>query len=144
MNLLSPFLLLLVMASVLFSCDDDEDATLEVPSDSRIQEAYFSAASLQSFALVDCTLENGSSTSCYRLVFSSNPVADGPYCPETIDDIGGVGIYDGATNPGFQVLKRSLWEAMEADGYDIVDDEGNITIEDPGAGQFPMNNILAT
>jgi len=44
------------------------------------------------------------------------------------------GIYDGDTNPGFQVLKRSLWEAMEADGFDIVDADGNITIVDPGAG----------
>jgi len=26
------------------------------------------------------------------------------------------------------------WEAMENDGYDIVDDNGNINIEDPGAG----------
>ena len=128
------YLAVFTLLATSYACGDDEELTIEVPSDSRIQEAYFNGTSLQSFAMVDCTLENGSSTTCYQLVFSSNPVADGPYCPETIDDIGGVGIYDGATNPGFQVLKRSLWEAMEADGYDIVDEDGNINIEDPGAG----------
>jgi len=71
---------------------------------------------------------------CHRLVFPSNPTANGPYCPETIDDVGGLGIYDGETNPGFQVMQRALWEAMEADGYDIVDDEGNVRTADPGAG----------
>lgn len=77
---------------------------------------------------VDCTLDNGSSTRCYQLSFSNYQDSSGPFCPETIDDVGGVGIYDGATNPGFQVLKRSLWESMEADGWDIVDEAGNINI----------------
>ena len=99
-----------------------------------INESFFNSAALVSFTTVNCTLENGSATTCYEMVFTSNPVENGPYCPSIIDEIGGVGIYDGNTNPGFQVLKRSLWEAMEADGFDIVDEEGNITIVDPSAG----------
>ncbi|MEM1319606.1 MAG: YHYH protein [Bacteroidota bacterium] len=106
---------------------DDTDANTY-----RLDESYFNSSALISFKTVNCTLEDGSSTTCYEMVFRSNPVEDGPYCPQTIDDIGGVGIYDGATNPGFQVMKRSLWEAMEADGYDLVDADGNITIVDPG------------
>lgn len=82
-------------------------------------------------------MSDGTTAPCYELVFKSNPVTDGPYCPETIDEIGGVGIYDGNTNPGFQVMKASLWNAMEADGYNIVDDQGNIMITDPGAGTGP-------
>ncbi|NQX84668.1 MAG: YHYH protein [Flavobacteriaceae bacterium] len=88
---------------------------------------------LESVTLVNATLTDGTTAECYQLVFKSNPVADGPYCPETINDIGGVGIYDGNTNPGFQVMKAELWNAMEADGYDIVDENGNINIVDPGA-----------
>ena len=79
--------------------------------------------------LVDCTLEDGTATQCYQMTFNSNPVAMGPFCPATLDDVGGVGIYDGTTNPGFQVMKRELFEGMEADGYDIVDDQGNIRIQ---------------
>ncbi|WP_181197431.1 YHYH protein [Enhygromyxa salina] len=78
--------------------------------------------------VVDCELDNGSNTQCYQISFSNYQDSSGPFCPETIDDIGGVGVYDGPTNPGFQVLKDTLWNAMEADGYDIVDDEGNIAM----------------
>lgn len=100
----------------------------------NLNASFFNSSSLVSLTTVNCTLENGSSTTCYEMVFNSNPVENGPYCPVTINDIGGVGIYDGDTNPGFQVLKKSLWDAMEADGYDIVDENGNVTIVAPGAG----------
>jgi hypothetical protein len=87
---------------------------------------------IESARLVDCELEDGTDTKCYKIVFKSNPVDNGPYCPSTINDIGGVGIYDGQTNPGFQIMDSTLWNAMEADGYDIIDDNGNINILDPG------------
>ncbi|MBU2938569.1 YHYH protein [Lacinutrix sp. C3R15] len=106
-------------------------------SDDIIQESYFNSTSLVSFEKIDCTLEDGSAGDCYQLVFTSNPVDNGPYCPTTINDVGGLGIYDGATNPGFQVMKASLFNAMEADGYDIVDDAGNIYIDDFNSG--PVN-----
>lgn len=81
-----------------------------------------------------CTLDNGSTTECYRVSFTNYQESTGPFCPETVDDIGGVGIYDGATNPGFQVLKRELWESMENDGWDILDDAGNVNANaGPGA-----------
>lgn len=118
------------------SCEGEEEGEGNGEGEETlvIRSSFFNSSSLTDFSIVNCTLENGSSTQCYQLTFRSNPVENGPYCPATIDDIGGVGIYDGATNPGFQVLKRSLWEAMEADGYDIVDEDGNINIVDPGAG----------
>lgn len=95
---------------------------------------------LVSATLVDCTLEDGSAATCHALVFDSNPVTGGPFCPETIDDVGGVGVYDGPTDPGFQLLARPLWEAMEADGYDIVNPDGTIVVEEvtTGAGGGPM------
>lgn len=122
------------------NADDDDDTGSG--STYSIDKSFFNSASLISFTTVNCTLENGSTTTCYRIVFSSNPVDDGPYCPETIDDIGGVGIYDGDTNPGFQVMKKSLWDAMEADGYDIVDDNGNVNVSDPGAGMSAGSSCL--
>jgi len=117
------------------SNDDNPDLTEDI-----IQQTFFNSSSLISFTKVDCTLENGTSSECYRIVFSSNPIANGPYCPETINDIGGLGIYDGNTNPGFQVMKASLFNAMEADGFNIVDDNGDIYIYDftspPNPGNF--------
>ena len=132
------------------SCSSDEstdgstDAETETATDSGdylITEAAFNSTSLVSFETVTATLEDGSSAECFQLTFSSNPVESGPFCPETINDIGGLGVYDGNTNPGFQVMKAALFNAMEADGYDIVDDEGNINTDDFASG--PVDGDLA-
>jgi hypothetical protein len=140
----SSLILLAVIVSftlAFIACSKDDDATITDPTDST--DHIFNASllnannMLESVTLVNATLTDGTTAECYKVVFKSNPVEDGPYCPATINDIGGVGIYDGATNPGFQVMKAELWNAMEADGYDIVDANGNITIVDPLAGMPP-------
>lgn len=87
--------------------------------------------------LVGCQLENGSSTQCYQLSFSSNPVPYGPFCPETTSETGGLGMYDGATDPGLRVMNNDLWTDLENDGYDVIDNLGNVRINDPGSGQMP-------
>lgn len=145
----------IVFSFISCSSDDNDSIGAEDQSDDIIQEAFFNATSLVSYEKVDCTLEDGSQGDCYQLVFTSNPVENGPYCPTTIDDVGGLGIYDGATNLGFQVMKASLFNAMEADGYDIVDDNGDIHIDDFNSGATnpdfaycleaaPNNNLLLT
>jgi hypothetical protein len=130
----------MLIAIGLSSCSKEDDiATTTADPSTHIFDASIMNANnlLESVTLVSATLTDGTTAECYRLVFKSNPVADGPYCPATINDIGGVGIYDGATNPGFQVMKAELWNAMENDGYDIVDANGNITIVDPASGMPP-------
>ncbi|WCO00651.1 YHYH protein [Psychroserpens ponticola] len=137
------------------SDSDTKDNNDDDPNEDLIKESYFNAASLISYQKVPCTLEDGSEGECYQLEFSSNPVDNGPFCPTTINEIGGLGFYDGATNPGFQVIKESLFTAMEADGFDIVDNNGNINIDDftnppdPGGYSFclqavPNNNLQLT
>jgi hypothetical protein len=120
------------------ACKKDDDDTVAVDTDtsSHIFKSSLMNSNnlLESISIVNTRLTDGTSADCYKLVFKSNPVADGPYCPKTINDIGGLGIYDGASNSGFQVMKAELWNAMEADGYDIVDADGNINIQDPEAG----------
>ncbi|MEP5614087.1 MAG: YHYH protein [Cyclobacteriaceae bacterium] len=105
---------------------------------------YSSMNGFVSATLVDCDYNEGGSGTCYQIVFSSNPVNDdGPYCPATTFDVGGFGNYDGTTNPGFQVMKATLFQAMETDGYDIIsnvangDGSFNIEIETdvPGGGR---------
>ncbi|PAJ71905.1 hypothetical protein CJF42_24160 [Pseudoalteromonas sp. NBT06-2] len=130
---------ILIMLFMLSACGgtSNEDSITD-DSDGNLTEGYVFNESLmntpESVSMENCILLDGTTAECYKVTFNSNPVEHGPYCPETIDDIGGVGIYDGETNPGFQVMKRELWEAMEADGYDVVDDNNNINIVDPGAG----------
>lgn len=120
------------------SCSNDSDEENLVNTDTSTHvfksELMNSSNLLQSITLVNTTLTDGTTEPCYKMVFKSNPVEHGPYCPETINDIGGLGIYDGTTNPGLQVLKKELWEAMETDGYDIVEANGDIRFNDPGSG----------
>lgn len=91
--------------------------------------------------IVPCTLENGSTTTCYQLKFLANDVDDsGPFCPETINDVGGMAIYEpgsAGTNVGLAALDSILLNIIEADGFDIVQANGNININNPGAGIPP-------
>ncbi len=131
----------------LVSCSNDDDSTNEPETETETEtgtDGHVFKESLmvgdnllQEVSIVSARLVDGTTADCYKLVFKSNPVANGPYCPETENDIGGLGVYDGNTNPGFQVMKKALWDAMEADGYDLVDDDGNVVIADPAAGPPP-------
>lgn len=99
-----------------------------------------------SVSTVDCTLDNGAQSTCHQLVFKVNQISDGsaqqaliddelgPFCPTnyTSSD-GGLGIYDGTTNPGFQNLNKGLWDSMLADGYQIIDTNNLVCTQDPGS-----------
>lgn len=102
----------------------------------QMDPAFFEGLNMTEYPqLVNCQLENGQSTQCYQMKFKSNPVPDdGPYCPTVVTDTGGFGVYDGATNPGFQLMTAALFNAMENDGYDIVDNSGNVRIDNFSGG----------
>lgn len=56
----------------------------------------------------------------------------GPYCLDSITtprNEAGFGVYDGNTTPGFQPLVDAAI-AMDADGYDIVNEDGTINVSD--------------
>lgn len=141
-DLKTVLVLILVLTLSACSSNDDGRVIIDLPmtEDDLLKQVYFNSSSLLTFEKVPCTLENGSESECYRLVFTSNPIPGGPFCPETIDEVGGLAFYDGNTNPGFQVVKASLFNAMENDGYDIVSSSGDIYIDDfttpPNPGGF--------
>ncbi len=85
---------------------------------------------------VDCTLENGSKTTCYQLeVASLAPSVDteGPYCPATTSDVGGIWVWDG-DEPGLYALDSDFWKLMSSQGYVFANADGDITITDPAEG----------
>lgn len=96
---------------------------------------------LKSINLVDCTWqEEGGSTKCYEITYYSNPIDDdGPFCPENVEQTGGIGNYDGdgianggpqnGDLVGLSRLDGALFQKMENDGYDIIDPMGNIRIQ---------------
>jgi len=109
----------------------------DAASGSYYNSAFF-GRQLTDESQVSCTLENGTTTSCYQLTFIANGAGDtentgtvGPFCPPTITtprSESGMGVYDGDTNPGFQSIIDAALN-MEADGFDIVDEFGNINTD---------------
>lgn len=97
--------------------------------------------------IVDCVLENGSATQCYSMKFFANYVNDdGPFCPPSIDDVGGLGIYEpgaAGTNVGLAAIDAALLNIIEADGFDIVQDDGTVNINVPGSSGPPAPGISA-
>ena|GEM_PF-1289995 len=100
---------------------------------------YFNASSYSSALIsevqVDCELTDGTSASCLQITFMVNGAGStegsgsvGPFCPPSVEtprSESGLGIYDGVSNPGFQSIIDAALN-MEADGLDIVDEDGNI------------------
>ncbi len=107
---------------------DDADDTI-AGTVYLLQESLFNSSSLISFQTITSTLEDGTSAECFQIIFSANPVESGPFCPTTIDEVAGMGFYDGATNPGLRVFARQLLEDIEADGYNMVNDDGSVNVD---------------
>ena len=97
---------------------------------SLLNSTYFTTT----YTTVPCTLEDGTSTTCYEIRFIANPLVNGPYCPDTTSDIGGMAIYTEGSGTGLSALNSTLFATMEGDGFDIVDNMGNIRINDPSVG----------
>ena len=123
------------------SVTDSVTVTVVDTSEGFVKQSLLST-DLASMELVSCTLNSGADTYCYELVFPANTVGSvttnggvGPFCAATTStprSEAGFGVYDGATNPGFlPILDAAL--AMETDGYDIIDEAGNIYIDNPGS-----------
>lgn len=110
------------------NADDTDDTTAGAAY--LLKESMFNVESLISFETITSTLTDGSSVECFQIRFSANPVANGPYCPRTVDEIAGLGFYDGASNPGLRVFAEALLNDIEADGYDMVNDDGTVNVDD--------------
>ncbi|MEG9225534.1 YHYH protein [Aeromicrobium sp. Sec7.5] len=101
-----------------------------------ISSLFVDGALTSEAATVDCTLENGSETTCYQLEvasLASTVDTDGPYCPATTSDLGGVWVWDGDA-PGLYALDSGFWDLVSSQGYEFADADGNITITDPAEG----------
>ncbi|AWV97525.1 YHYH protein [Arcticibacterium luteifluviistationis] len=133
--------LLILGSSLVIGCSSDNKSTTVV--DDRtflIKKAMFTAGNLISYETITSTLEDGTSAECIQVTFSANPIASGPFCPETINDVAGMGFYDGATNPGLRVFAADLLNDIEADGYNIVNEDGTVNIDDFQSGMGDASN----
>ncbi len=85
--------------------------------------------------IVACTLTTGATAECAEFVVKYKPdnLETGPFCPETLDDVGGVWAWDGE-EAGLYRLDGTFFEMLSGMGLDFSDDGVNMNIADPGAG----------
>lgn len=147
MNTRLNILIVILLSVFCLTCaDDDEVVVNETPGDAIINEVYFNTNSFISIEVVSAQLEDGTTGDCFQITFQGDGVDgnEGPYCPETISDIGGLAIYDGDTNPGLRNIAVGLLNDMEADGWDIVDENGNVNVDDfSSVANMNVSNCLA-
>ncbi|RJE79630.1 YHYH protein [Paracoccus sp. JM45] len=76
---------------------------------------------------VDCTLEDGTETSCHKLVVNYMPegLEIGPFCPATLDDEGGIWNWTGENGKLYRIDGDFL-RMLDGLGYRFFDDEGNV------------------
>lgn len=156
--------LLFAFGVTLVSCNNDDDDDTEPNTDTTttytesgeevLNTSRFSSYSQSvDFKLVDCELSDGSSSKCYEVTYSNSPKEWGPGCPSTVtDDEYGVGFYDHdeTVDPILYALNADLWDIFEADGYNIIDEDGNVNVVIPsgppgggGGGPMMMQKIAA-
>lgn len=123
-------------ASTSGDTDAESSEDTSAPVDATDAASLFDSGALTAdAAVVDCTLENGSETTCYQVEVLSLPSTvdtDGPYCPDTTSDVGGIWVWDG-DEPGLYALDADFWAMMETQGFDFVNADSSITVTDPAA-----------
>ncbi|GAB5490954.1 MAG: hypothetical protein Phog2KO_11690 [Phototrophicaceae bacterium] len=119
--------LMWVLQITIFAQDDSVDVISSFAEEATVAE-------------VDCTLSNGEESTCYQIDSISIPVFEiGPFCPETLDDVGGIWEWDG-DNPGLYALDSEFFLMVEEQGFVFFDEDGNINIVTQVGGGAPTDN----
>ena len=75
---------------------DDGSASAGEADSTGISSLFAEGALTSEPTVVDCTLENGTETTCYQLEFASlasTVDTEGPYCPATTSETGGIWVW---------------------------------------------------
>lgn len=114
--------------------EDDTDTTFDLEAIVVDPSLFSEFSRVSEFELVDCTLSDGTETKCYKVAYENIRENVTVICPEKVGEIGGLGVWDGDTNPGLRSLDDDLWADFATDGYDIINDDGTINIQIPAGG----------
>ncbi|MBH0055096.1 MULTISPECIES: YHYH protein [unclassified Salinibacterium] len=137
---LIPLTCLVLLASACATGETTTESSSSASDDtslSTVAALFADGALTEEAVIVDCTLENGSETTCYQFEvdsLSTTVNTEGPFCPATTTDTGGIWVWDG-DEPGLYALDEDFWALMEAQGFEFANEDGDITIVDPAGGQ---------
>ncbi|QCO54521.1 YHYH protein [Pseudorhodobacter turbinis] len=94
-------------------------------------EEFSDTAFAEQPVTVDCTLENGTASTCYKITVNYLPegLEIGPFCPATMEGAGGVWEWTGENAKLYRVDGAFL-KMLDDLGYRFFDDDGTIHIVD--------------
>jgi hypothetical protein len=80
---------------------------------------------------VDCTLTDGSTATCLEITVKYVPenLEVGPFCPATIDDVGGIWDWDG-DEAGLYRIDAAFLTMLDEMGYHFYDEDGTVRVFD--------------
>lgn len=142
---MKPILYLSLLPVLLAACSstptrsNDHDHVDSHSHGSGFDVGLFYDGAIKDYAMVDCTLSDGTETSCYEITIAGYPVNHdiGPFCPDTIttsaEDAGiwldGKAVYD--ADGAFIV---SLAELYDDPNWKMYDENGNVYVTDTEEG----------
>jgi len=136
MKYLKPKYFVIATVALLSACRNETKIQQTIPANSgsiaQINTSLFSQdAMVQSPEIVSCTLENEATSDCAQFVVKYKPDSSkiGPFCPETLNDIGGIWDWDG-TNAGLYRVDETFLRMLDQLGYTFYDDDGSVHIAD--------------
>ncbi|WP_417481930.1 YHYH protein [Maricaulis sp.] len=94
-------------------------------------DEFAPSAFIEAPETVDCTLEDGSEAQCHRITVGYLPegLEIGPFCPATLDDVGGIWDWDGE-NAGLYRVDRAFLIMLDELGYRFFDEDGTVHVVD--------------
>lgn len=81
--------------------------------------------------IVSCTLEDGTAAQCaqYTVKYLPDNLEIGPFCPATLDDVGGIWNWDGK-NAGLYRIDAEYLQMLNELGYSFYDGNGTVNAFD--------------
>lgn len=90
---------------------------------------------------VDCTLLDGTESTCLKLELNALPDGTdiGPFCPSTLDDVGGIWDWTG-DKPGVYRVDADFLTLLFKFGYEFFSDTGEVHISDISKAEPAQDN----
>ncbi|MEP2735972.1 MAG: YHYH protein [Erythrobacter sp.] len=90
-------------------------------------EGQGQSTGLSNSEIVDCTLENGDAAKCqkYEVSYLPEDLEIGPFCPNTLDDVGGIWDWDGE-KAGLYRIDGDFLKMLDAQGYTFYNEAGEV------------------
>lgn len=131
------FTIALSLATILFACSSEPASIAAKDQDSKtisVNAALFLSGGLaENISTVACTLSDGSSANCFKIVSKSTPTDHnmGPWCPTNISDssdAGGIWLEAGYVHDVDGNFINDMAEFYKDDAWQMSDSEGNIKV----------------